>query len=252
MSELRDTTQRYFLIAVSIILGLLALRFLLVLFGVSTTFPGGNILLSLTDPLVVSFVGIWPNWVIGSLVWSWSVVLAIVFWSVVSLVILDFILTFLDDDPARIFVNLIDALLKVFQFLVLSRFILMLFSAPGGSVFVDTIYGLTGWSRLGLGEFNILGGRVEIGSLISFVLLVFMDIFWESFADKYVVKAKIFKKLVKEKKTVTTKTVETKTTPTVTVVMPQVQSKPSVTVLSKEQFEELKKEVNASNNAENK
>lgn len=243
MTELRETTQRYFLVAVSIILGLLALRFILELFGVSSTFPGGSFLLSLTDPLVVSFVGIWPNWVIGSLVWSWSVVLAVVFWSVVSLVILDFILTFLDDDPARIFVNLIDALLKVFQFLVLSRFILMLFSAPGGSVFVDTIYGLTTWSRLGLGEFNILGGRVEVGSLISFVVLLFIDIFWESFADKYVVKSKIFKRVVKDQKTTTTKTVETKTTPAVTFVMPQVQSKPSVTVLSKEQFEELKEEV---------
>lgn len=245
MQELKQTTQRYFLIALSIITGLLGLRFLLVLFGVAQTFPGGTLLLGITDPFIYPFFGVWTDWSVGSLVWSWSIVLAVIFWIVVGLVLLDLLLTFIDDDPLRILINLADAFLKVFEFLVLARFILVLFNVPNGSVFVETVYSLTGWARLGLGEANILGGRLEIGSMVAFVILLTLDIFWESLADKYIVQPRKVKK--ETSKTTTTTKVETNPIQQapITFVVPTSTS-PSVTVLSKEQFEELKQDLKKS------
>jgi|GEM_PF-6125853 len=241
MSELRQTIQRYFLTALSIIIGLLALRFLLQLFGVVYTFPGGNILVAVTEPLLLAFVNIMPDWTLGSLIWSWTIVFAIAFWVVVGLILLDILLTLVDDDPIRISVNLVDAFLKIFEFLVISRFILVAFNASTQNVFTEAVFAFTGWARLGLGEFNVLGGRVEIGTMLAFVLLVIIDIFWEGLADKYIVAPRKIRQQTKTT-TTTTKTESRPSTP-ITVVVPAQQASPSVTMLSKQQFEELRKEM---------
>lgn len=226
---LRKTIQRTILFILGLLLSLLVIRFLMLFFEVQQTFPLAGVVLGLTNWLVAPFQDFLINSVDIGLFIDVPTVMAMVAVIVMGLIIQDFILTFIDDDPARIIVNLIDAFLKVIEFLLITRFILLLFAVgAANNTFANTIYELTNWSNLGAGVLFVMNGYVEIGLLVCFVVIVAFDFFWEGLAEGVLRRPIVAKKIVK-------------TTVTQTTSTPVAAAQPKqVVMLSKEQFEELK------------
>jgi hypothetical protein len=228
MLEIQLRTQRILFAILGLIIALLGIRWLLLFFRALDSVPLGGLLRSITNVWVAPGADMAVyNINVGSLIIDLPTTLAIVLWLIVGLVVISLIVSLISGDPVKMIISFIDVIWKFLELLLLARIMLVIFGVPQNFAAASFVYGATSWTNLGLGNITIASITIEIGTLLALVVVLFVDYIWEGVGEdvipKYVVKRKI----------------TTITTPTQITIPVQ----PTVKILSKEQFEELKRKA---------
>lgn len=234
MQELKSLVYRVILFVVGLIIFLLVLRLGAILLGANQTQSLVSSILDLTAGLVMPFQSIGPNIILGGLVFETATIIALLIYIVGGVVVADLVTSFIDDDPLNIVINVFDAIFKILEFLLISRFILKLFAADVNNSFIQGIYQSTDWAS---GVFPVIGfgaGVIEVSVIVIFIVVVMFDVFLEdAIVTRYLPSHSV--RVVKEK------TVVQERPANITVNMiPNSQPQTKTVVVSRDEFERMK------------
>jgi hypothetical protein len=186
MDETRENIRRIIIGATAALMGVLLIRLLFIMFGANPEHWLSGLVLNLTSGFVTPFAAIGPNLFIGPLIISVPTFAAIIIYMLIGLIISEFVTAFIDTDPVNIVVNVVDAFLKLLEFLLAARIVLKLFGVTTAAVpFAGTIYSSTSWSQGLFPSFNFLWGEVEPSTIVLFIIVVIVDIALEGAVESY-------------------------------------------------------------------
>lgn len=179
MDQVRTKVRAIILAITGFILALLVIRFILIFVGADRSNFLVSLLLSVSgffvNPVTTFAEVTAPSGVDG------NAIMAMVIYTVLGILISEIVTSFLYDHAWDVLVQIIDAIFKVLEFLLVTRIALKLFGIKiGTSVFVGQIYGLTDWSQGLIPSRPFLNGQVEISSLLVLIILVIIDFATES------------------------------------------------------------------------
>lgn len=188
MADIRQKLRIFIIGLFGVVMALIFIRLFLVVIGAneeSSFVEFWNE--GLTKPFVDPFLFVYPNWEFGSIVFESASVLALFVYLIGALLVAKFITSFIDDDPKRILVRIVDTLFKIVEFLLLFRFLLRVTNASESGGFTDFIYNL---SFLVYEPFiDVMptlrfGDRdqfvFETSTLVAIVVVVILDLITES------------------------------------------------------------------------
>ncbi len=115
---------------------------------------------------------------------SADAIIACIMYALGGLILVEFITSFLPRNPGDIIQDLIDAVFKVIEFILVLRIVFELFNilnGQGSSPFVQTIYGLTDWTQLVSFRVQFFGGNINLLAIVALVIVAIIDSLTESF-----------------------------------------------------------------------
>jgi uncharacterized protein YggT (Ycf19 family) len=181
MELIRERVKKIIYAFGALIILLILVRFGFKLFGVSSAVSIGGLIYQLTEPLVAPFRGIAMDIASGSISIESTSIISLVMWLAFILIAAEVVTAFLYDRVTDIFINLVDACFKFFEFFLLARLLMRGFGVQlGVNNFVDVIYRIAGivyepFAGLAPG-INIGVGILELSTLIALILVIFLDI----------------------------------------------------------------------------
>lgn len=186
MKELRVTVRNIILGATFILALMLLFRFVLILVGASGAHFVSGFIYNLTAPLMQPLEGF--NWVlVAGFTFDFTVLIAVVFYITLGILISSFVTAFIDDDPLKIAMEVIDSIFKFIEFLLLVRFILRVFAVfYNQSPLSNSVYDLTAWAPGLLPDIQFGNGVIELSTLLILVIVIAIDLGFENFFEKYV------------------------------------------------------------------
>jgi hypothetical protein len=186
MKELRVTVRNFILGATFILALMLLFRFVLILVGASEAHFVSGFIYNLTGPLMQPLEGF--NWVlVAGFTFDFTVLIAVVFYITLGILISSFVTAFIDDDPLKIAMEVIDSIFKFIEFLLLVRFILRVFAVfYNQSPLSNSVYDLTAWAPGLLPDIKFGNGVIELSTLLILVIVIAIDLGFENFFEKYV------------------------------------------------------------------
>lgn len=175
MEQARTKVRAIVLAITGGILALLVIRFILIFLAANQT----QFLVKLVLDISGIFVSPFQSFQIGGVTSGIdaNTLLAMVVYVVLGILISEVITGFMQESVWGIFLEISDTVFKVIEFLLICRIVLKLFAIkPGTGIFVDTIYNTTIWSTGILPYREVLGGILEVSTIIVLVIVVFADL----------------------------------------------------------------------------
>ncbi len=169
----------------SIIIAFIIIRFFLKLTGANPYNEFAQFWYSLTDIFVSPFEDIYPNIVIGRMIFETYSLIALLFYIIISLVLSKSATSPFEDTRKQAIIEIVDSLFKIAEFLLISRFIFKLTGASINAPFVKFIYN---FSSIVYDPFsNILPAVIidfmvfEFSTLLAVIIIVILDLVTEQF-----------------------------------------------------------------------
>lgn len=186
MKELRITVRNIILGATFIVAIFLLLRFVLILIGASGAHFISGFIFNLTAPLMQPLQGF--NWVLeAGFTFDFTILIAVMFYITLGILVASFVTAFIDEDPLKIIVEVIDSTFKFLEFILLVRFILRVFAIYyNQSPLSNAIYDMTPWAPGLLPDIKFGNGVIELSTLLVLVIVIAVDLGFENFVQKYV------------------------------------------------------------------
>lgn len=190
MDKTRRNIRRVVFGLTSIVVLILALRFFLLLLNAARSHFVTELIIDLSEPLVEPFTGTFAGTGFGSLIVSMEIIVAMVFFIFAGIFIAGTITAFIQEKVGRIFVEIIDIIFKVLEFILLARLVFKIFGIEGDSSFLNLIFSSTEWVAGLLPTVDVLGGSLEFSTLFILVAIVILDLVTEG----------VFEEMMKEDK----------------------------------------------------
>ncbi len=183
MEDLRTRLRSIILGITGVIIVFLVLRIILELLDASQGNFLVSFLFSVSSFFLSPFVGAVPS-TISSVIsqLNFDALIAILAYIFIGIGIAEVLTSFLYDTAEDIFVNLLDGLLKIVEFLIFFRIIIDAFglfprtTAPG---VIQFVYSSTDWTQGVFSGIKIPSGVVNISSIFILLILVVLDIYLE-------------------------------------------------------------------------
>jgi len=174
MSELRVRVRAIILGLAGVLVALVVVRFFLILLGANASQPIVGLFLSLTSPLVMPFAEF--NSLIVAPAIELASIVALMAIIVLGILVSEIVTAFMYEDVADIFLNIIDAVFKVLESLLILRLVLRLLGvAAGTGWFVANIYGATNWASGIFPAIPVFSGALELSTLAVLIIVAVVD-----------------------------------------------------------------------------
>lgn len=180
MSELRPKANAVVLGGLGFILGLILLRFLVTLGGLSAESLFTQLIIGLTNPLVIPFDNIYRLAQVGSFVFDLAALISFFVILVIGILFHDIVLAIFQEDHNQVTSSVVNILFKYIEFIFIARIILKLLGVVGGAgTFSSAVYGLTNWSAYVFPPVTLFNGVVEVSAVIFLLIFIAIDVFTE-------------------------------------------------------------------------
>lgn len=185
MEEIRSKVRNIVLAITGFIVVLLSIRFVLVLLGVEASNDLIKIVFSVTYFFVQPFVNI--DEILGSSSsFEVSTIVAIVCTLVMGLLFAELITAFLYDKLSDIVLNVVDALFKLMEFILICRILLKIFGiSENTSPLIAQIYRTTDWTSGSLVSPKIFNGEIDLSAIVALIIIVVIDLFTETVVHNF-------------------------------------------------------------------
>ncbi len=202
MKELRTQFRAIVFGITGIIVAFLLFRVGVDLIGASTSNPlvgfihtVSNFFISPFAGIIVLPIGTFSNLNVDALLSAGIYILA-------AIAFTEIVTAFMQDTLEEIIQNVVDAIFKFVEFLLILRIVFELFGVldnASSPAFVRAVYGLTGWSQGVLFRIGFGNGFVDFSAIICLVIVAVLDLLCERFL------ASLFKQVTKLTETVRVK-----------------------------------------------
>lgn len=200
-AEVRARIRAVIFAITGFISAFLFLRIILDLISADST----NVLVSLINQITTPLISLFSNLVVlpqtGILALiNTEAIIAFIVYILAAIAISEIITAFIYENFKDILQNIVDALFKVIEALLILRIVFDLFGiglALTSPAFVKFIYTSTAWSQGILFDQTFLSGKINLSAIISLIIIVVIDLATERFLDSLYDRVTLF---VKESK----------------------------------------------------
>ncbi len=181
-ADVRTRVRAIILAILGLLVFTLVLRVIFDFLDASTSNFLVQIITNITDVLIDPFEGIIDG---RNSDINYDALISIGIYTLLGIALSEIVTAFIYDSFNDIFKNIVDAIFKVVEFVLILRIIFDFFLIENKIGFVESIRSLTDWTgSIGI-QTNFLEGRLNVAAIIILIIVVILDFLTESFIDAF-------------------------------------------------------------------